>query len=201
VVQNLNDGPGPFEAAGEFIGVAVDSVATARPRRLLRTILGDVPTALSIAVVLVVILGAVLAPVVAPYGPNTPDYTHLLAGPSTQHLFGTDQLGRDVFSRIVFGARTSLLIGFAAVAAAVTLGSLVGSISGYFGGWSDSLFMRAVDLILAFPLLIFAILIVVVLGPSVVTVILAVGISQLPVFARLSRSLRERQREIGRAHV
>lgn len=192
MVQHLNDGIGPLEAAGEL--VAMELVTTARPRHLLRSILGDVPTALSIAVVLAVIFAAAFAPLVAPYGPNSPDYTHLLAGPSAQHLFGTDQLGRDVLSRILFGARTSLLIGFAAVAAAVIFGSLVGSISGYFGGWRDSLFMRAVDLILAFPLLIFAILVVVVLGPSLPTVILAVGVSQLPVFARLSRSLALAQR-------
>jgi peptide/nickel transport system permease protein len=199
VVQTGNGGTGPFEsvlaADGlEAAGAAEKSVPTARRRRLPRSLLRDVPTALSTSVVLIIVLAAAVAPVVAPYGPNTPDYANTLAGPSARHFFGTDELGRDVFSRIVFGARTSLLIGFAAVAFSVALGSVVGSISGYFGGWIDSLFMRAVDLILAFPLLILAILIVVVLGPSFATVVVAIGVSQFPVFARLARSLALAQR-------
>jgi peptide/nickel transport system permease protein len=156
---------------------------------LLRSLLGDPTTAVSLVFLIVVVLSAVLAPLVAPYPPERPDYLHVLAGPSWAHPFGTDQIGRDLLSRIMFGARTSLLIGVSSVVLALVAGTLVGLVGGYFGGWLDSTFMRGIDLILAFPLLIFAILMVVVLGPSLENVILAVAASQLPVFARLTRSL------------
>jgi peptide/nickel transport system permease protein len=166
-------------------------------------LLRDPTTAVSLVFLVVVLLSAVLAPLVAPHSPNEQDYLNVLAGPSWSHPFGTDQIGRDLLSRIVFGARTSLVIGITSVALALAAGTLVGTLAGYFGGWLDTTFMRGVDLILAFPLLIFAILMVVVLGPSLENVILAVAASQFPVFARLTRSLTvgERSKEYVEAAI
>jgi peptide/nickel transport system permease protein len=174
-----------------------------RPLELLRALMGDPTTAVSLVFLVVVVIAGTFAPFVAPHSPNEQDYLHVLAGPSWAHPFGTDQVGRDLLSRIVFGARTSLIIGVCSVALALVAGTVVGMVGGYFGGWLDSTFMRGVDLILAFPLLIFAILMVVVLGPSLENVILAVAASQFPVFARLTRSLTvgERSKEYVEAAI
>jgi peptide/nickel transport system permease protein len=194
--------PGSYEGAWRRLSPA--AAGRARPVALLRALMSDPVTATSLVFVLVVICSAAFAPLLAPYSPDKQDYLNVLAGPSWAHPFGTDQIGRDLLSRILFGARTSLVIGFSAVVLALAAGTVVGIAGGYFGGWLDTVFMRSVDLILAFPLLIFAILMVVVLGPSLENVILAVAASQFPVFARLARSLTlaERSKEyVEAAHA
>jgi peptide/nickel transport system permease protein len=124
---------------------------------------------------------------------------HLLGCPADrpQHLFGIDRNGRDVYSRVIYGARVSLLVGIATVGFAIVLGTLLGSVAGYAGGWADNLIMRLMDVLLAFPSLILAIAMVSVLGPGLVNAALAIGIVAIPVYARVMRasvlSIKERE--------
>jgi peptide/nickel transport system permease protein len=137
-------------------------------------------------IVLITVILAIFAPWIAPYDPASQGATRLL-GVSRDHLFGTDELGRDTFSRIVFGARVSLQVGIVAVGIALALGGLMGLASGFFGGRLDSLIMRFVDILFAFPGLILAIVITGLLGPSVRNAMLAIGIIYAPAFARVIR--------------
>jgi glutathione transport system permease protein len=138
-------------------------------------------------VILLIVLAAIFAPWVAPYKPAAPDYRHLLSGPSWGHPFGTDAYGRDILSRVIWGGRISLSVGFISVALGGVIGVTLGLISGYLGGWVDSLIMRLSDVLLAFPGILLAIGIVAVLGPGVTNVIYAVAVFSVPVFARLVR--------------
>jgi glutathione transport system permease protein len=140
------------------------------------------------AFVVVLVAVAVLAPYIAPYDPESYfDYDQIDARPSAAHWFGVDALGRDIFSRILLGARLSLSAGFLAVAAGAVVGSLLGLVAGWFGGLWDRLIMRACDVLLAFPGLLLAIGIVAVLGPGMSNVIVAVAVFSVPTFARLVR--------------
>jgi len=141
------------------------------------------------AVITAIVLVAVFAPVVAPYDPNEPDLKNKLSGPTGQHWMGTDQLGRDVFSRIVWGARVSLKVGIVAVGIAFMLGTGIGMFGAYFGKWSDEISMRGVDIMLSFPMILLSILIIAFFGSSLINVMLAIGISLSPRFARLARGL------------
>lgn len=138
-------------------------------------------------VLVLIVLAAILAPWTAPYDPAAPDYQNILAGPSSAHWFGTDAYGRDIFSRVIWGGRISLWVGFISVAIGGTAGVILGLISGYLGGWVDSVIMRFCDVLLAFPGILLAIGIVAVLGPGVTNVIYAVAVFSVPVFARLVR--------------
>ena len=133
-------------------------------------------------------LVALLAPLLAPQDPLAQDLYGRLQPPSTSHLLGTDDFGRDILSRIVYGARISLRIGLITIALALTGGTLLGLIAGYHGGFADMLIMRLMDLMLAFPAILLAIAIVAVIGPGIDNVILAVCIILVPQFARLVRA-------------
>ncbi|HEX4259463.1 MAG TPA: ABC transporter permease subunit [Acetobacteraceae bacterium] len=137
--------------------------------------------------ILLIVLAAAFAPWVAPYAPAAPDYNNVLAGPSAAHWLGTDSYGRDIFSRIIWGGRISLSVGFISVAIGGAVGVVLGLLAGYLGGWVDSLIMRFSDVLLAFPGILLAIGVVAVLGPGVVNVIYAVAVFSVPVFARLVR--------------
>jgi peptide/nickel transport system permease protein len=134
---------------------------------------------------------AVFAPLIAPYDPreqNIPLVSEgCCPGPSAEHIFGVDQLGRDEFSRIVYGARYSLLIGVVSVIVGLSIGLVLGAIAGYVGGGVDSVIMRLMDVMLAVPGLLLAIGIVAALGPGIVQIMIAVGVTQIPIFARLLR--------------
>lgn len=134
-----------------------------------------------------IILAALAAPWIAPHDPNQQDTSRRLESPSNEHLLGLDDLGRDVFSRIVFGARVSLRVGFSVVLIAATIGVTLGAISGYFGGIVDVLVMRLCDILLAFPGILLAIALVAVLGPSLNNVILALATIGWVGYARLVR--------------
>ncbi len=138
-------------------------------------------------VILLLVAAAIGAPWVAPYDPAAPDYDSILTGPSWAHLFGTDGYGRDIFSRVVWGGRISLSVGVISVATGGLAGVLLGLVSGFFGGWIDTIVMRLSDVLLAFPGLLLAIGVVAVLGPGVSNVIWAVAVFSVPVFARLVR--------------
>jgi peptide/nickel transport system permease protein len=139
-------------------------------------------------VILVMAVVATFAEVIAPYDPYQGDYALQFARPSAQHWFGTDEFGRDVLSRIMYGARIALLVGFSASFAGCTLGGLLGVISAYSGGKVDLLLERLMDILLAFPQLILALAIASILGPSVRNVIIAVAIPVIPRAARVVRA-------------
>jgi peptide/nickel transport system permease protein len=134
---------------------------------------------------------AIFAPVIAPEDPKVGVLDRLQGsccpGPSADHWFGVDQQGRDEFSRIVYGARYSLLIGVVSVAVGLSLGLVLGAIAGYFGGIIDSVVMRLMDIMLSIPGLLLAIGIVAMLGPGITQIMIAVGVTQVPIFARLMR--------------
>lgn len=186
---------------------ASDDLAFVRPKGIsagFRAFVREDPAAIGGGVLLMLLIAtAILAPVVAPHGPLAQDQFNVGAGSSWSHLLGTDQLGRDIFSRLVYGARSSLLIGGGSVALALAFGTIVGTLAGYYGGRVDGIVSVAIDLILAFPLLILAILVVIVLGPSLWNVILAISVSQIPLFVRVARSLALslRQREFVEAAI
>jgi peptide/nickel transport system permease protein len=144
---------------------------------------------------------ALFAPLIAPYGPKEGNLNLLKngqpTGPSSSHWFGVDLLGRDEFSRILYGARYSLLIGVVAVAIGLSIGTVLGSIAGYAGGMADSLIMRCMDVMLAIPGLLFAIGLVALLGPGLTQIMVAVGVVNIPIFARLLRGsvLAQRQND------
>jgi peptide/nickel transport system permease protein len=134
---------------------------------------------------------AVFAPLIATHDPLQGDLLLLKGGippgPSTAHWFGVDLQGRDEFSRIIYGARLSLVVGVVSVAVGLSFGMVLGSIAGYGGGWLDTLIMRVMDIVLAIPGLLFAIGVVALLGPGLFNLMIAVGVTQVPIFARLLR--------------
>lgn len=140
-----------------------------------------------IAVLLIFILMAVFAPLIASHDPDRLDMRNRFAMPSTEHLLGTDEVGRDIFSRVVFGARISLTIGLLATSIALAIGGTLGVIAGYFSKL-DNVIMRFVDIILAIPTILVAIAVVGALGPGVYNLMIAIGLSMVPTFARITRS-------------
>lgn len=136
----------------------------------------------------ILILSAVLAPALAPYDPNQPDLGARLVSPSLTHLFGTDQLGRDVFSRVLYAARVSLTVAFVTVTGVITVGILVGAAAGFAGGWVDNILMRVTDVFLSFPRFFLMLGVAAVLGRSLPVLILVIGITAWPIPARLVRS-------------
>lgn len=155
------------------------------------------PTALIGAFVLACeIIVALGAPLIAPYSPLYQDFSVPLKPPSLAHPFGTDDVGRDILSRVIYGARISLRIGFLTIAIGAGAGVVLGILAGFYGGLTDSTIMRLTDLLLAFPGLLLALAVVAVLGPGLVNVMIAIGIGNVPVFIRLARastlSVRER---------
>jgi peptide/nickel transport system permease protein len=140
-----------------------------------------------IIVVAFMTLVAVFAALIAPYQPSQPFYSDALTGPSWKHLLGTDNIGRDVLSRVVYGAQITLEVVTLSIAGALVIGSIMGMVSGYFGGWVDDVMMRIVDAMMAFPMLILALAIIAVLGPDLINAIIAITIVNIPGFARLVR--------------
>jgi peptide/nickel transport system permease protein len=139
------------------------------------------------SVLILLSIVALTAPLISPEEPNQIAPREALRTPSRDHLFGTDQYGRDNFSRVLYGARLSRLVGFISVSIAVVAGTLVGLIAGYYGRWVDSILMRLIDIMLAFPGILLALALVSVLGPSLRNLMIAVGISSVPTYARLVR--------------
>ncbi len=179
-VQQVVIGP-----AAPSIGVRLKRIAKRKP-------IG----AVSLVFILVLAFAALASPLLAPYDPLVPDYSLLRKPPSMEHPFGTDQIGRDLLSRIIYGTRISFLVGVVSVGVALAIGTPIGLISGYFRGFVDEILMRIIDGISAFPSLVLALAIVAILEPSLVNVMVAIGITSVPIFARLTRSqvlsLRER---------
>jgi peptide/nickel transport system permease protein len=159
-----------------------------RPWRLaLRRLIHRRAALIGLAVVIFFVALALVAPLVAPYDPLATDWGWVRKPPSAQHLFGTDELGRDVLARIIWGARASLMAGLVSVSIAVAVAVPLGLVSGYLGGVVDGLLMRIIDAMLAIPFLVLAIALAAFLGPSLTNAMIAIGIVQTPVFTRLTR--------------
>lgn len=139
-------------------------------------------------ILVLIFASAIFADTLAPYPPNRQDLRNRLQPPSAEHLLGTDNFGRDVFSRIIHGGRVSLSIGFISVGIALGVGGLLGLLAGFYGGALDSVVSGVVDVLLALPAFLLALAIVAALGPSIINVMIAVGIATIPAFARIMRS-------------
>jgi peptide/nickel transport system permease protein len=180
----------------EACGVAVTSpvtraIETAEERAyrpVLRRLWRNKAAMVGLVVIGVMAVAALLAPLIAPYDPTAQNPLLQLQHPGLAHLMGTDEFGRDVFSRIIYGTRPSLAVGFIAVGIATIAGLAVGVTAGYCGRWVDNVLMRVMDVIFAFPDVLLAIAIVAMLGSSLPNVMIAIGVVYTPIFARISRS-------------
>lgn len=137
---------------------------------------------------ILILLAAIFAPLIAPHDPHSMDFDSILLKPSLKHLFGTDHLGRDLLSRILFGARVSLMVGIGAVGVSCIIGGICGLVAGYFGRVVDIVIMRILDVVWAFPAVILALALVAIRGASLSAVIFAIGIVGIPSYARIVRS-------------
>lgn len=179
-----------------------DSTTTPRTQTrwsLLRRL--DLFTWLGVAIVLALILCAIFAPLLAPYDPNEQNILLYLAPPSAEHLLGTDQFGRDILSRLLYGARYSLTIGFLAIVLALVVGSFLGMIAGYVGRKTDIVVMQIMDVVLAFPSLILGLALVALMGATLTNIVIAIAFTAIPAFARIARAgvLTQRNREYVQA--
>jgi peptide/nickel transport system permease protein len=169
--------------------MAQATVREATPaRRALRRLLRRRGAMLGLVIVLFFVLLALFAPSIAPYDPIATSWSAVRKAPSAHYLFGTDEIGRDVLSRVVWGARASLLAGLVSVCISMALGVPVGLLAAYVGGWTDSLISRFTDAMLAVPFLILAIALAAFLGPSLSNAMIAIGVSATPIFIRLTRA-------------
>lgn len=157
--------------------------------RLWRRFSVNRPAVVAGVILLALITIAVSAPLVAPHNPTQQNLALMEMPPGRDAWLGTDQLGRDVLSRLIYGARVAFLVGFCAVGFALMLGTAIGVVSGYFAGWIDNVLMRIMDILLAFPYLLLAISIVAALGPGTLNTIIAIAIWLTPTYARLSRGV------------
>ena len=151
-------------------------------RDFTRKIIEDKVGLVGLIGVLLVVLLAIFAPIIAPYAPDKMHTLHTMEGPSSQFLFGTDEFGRDIFSRVVYGAQVSLQVGLIAVGIGAFFGLLFGLLAGFFQGKIDQFIMRIMDIFFAFPDILLALTIVAVLGPSLTNTMIAIGIVFTPVF-------------------
>jgi peptide/nickel transport system permease protein len=166
-------------------------------RRLSRNVM----SLAALGVIAVVALAAVAAPLIMPYDPDAPDAEHALEVPSRRHWLGTDLYGRDQLTRIVYAGRVDLLVALEATAIALSLGTVLGAVSGYRGGWIDQLLMRVIDTIQAFPSFILAMGIAAALGNSVTNIVIAIAITHVPIYGRLIRGEMLRIREMEYAEA
>jgi peptide/nickel transport system permease protein len=180
-----------------------DSPQALRRRLLLRRFLRRPLAVAGLLTALAFVTGAIFAPWVAPYSPSDTDFDALLAKPSLDHLLGTDELGRDILSRIIWGARASIQAGVFATLLAIVIGVPIGLVAGYYRGWADLVISRLNDVLLAFPFLILAVGLAAILGPSLLNATLAIGIAAVPGLVRIARgeTLALREEDYVRAAV
>ena len=158
------------------------------PKDILKALRKNPLSLVGLGIIIALVVAAVIAPYVAPYDPIATDPMNRLQAPSSHNLLGTDQLGRDILSRLLYGARISIRIALMVAAFAGVSGTLIGVLCGYLGGWVDNLLMRITDMFMAFPQLILAMAISSALGPSLENVVIAVSMTEWTFFARLARS-------------
>ena len=143
---------------------------------------------IGLVVFLIVVVAAILAPVLAPFDPNDQNILEKLRAPTLEHWLGTDSFGRDTLSRLIYGARISLIIGVVSTLAAMVIGTAIGMLAGWHGGRLDTVTMQAMDVLLAFPSLILGLILVAMLGPSMLNIIIAIALTSIPPFARIARA-------------
>jgi peptide/nickel transport system permease protein len=169
------------------VPLAADAAVESPARRALRRLLRRRGAIFGLVVIVIFVLLAVLAPWVTPYDPIAQSWMTVRKAPSALHWFGTDEVGRDVLTRVVFGARASLMAGVISIGIALTIGVPLGLVAGYLGGFVDALISRLTDAMLACPFLILAIALAAFLGPSLGNAMIAIGITATPIFVRLTR--------------
>lgn len=148
---------------------------------------GNLFAMIGLVLLAVILAVALFAAQIAPHDPNLQDYGVAMQGPSSSHWLGTDNFGRDIFSRIIFGTQISLRLGLFGTVIGASIGSVLGALAGFFGGWVDTLIMRLLDVQMAFPGILLAIIVIAVLGVSEINVIIAIGVFSIPTFARVIR--------------
>ncbi len=169
--------------------MATKSTMQLRERtKVLKVMFRNKKAVVGAVILLAFAVGAIFAPFLTPYEPHRQDVRNRLQAPSRDNYLGTDQFGRDILTRILYGGRLSLRVGFTSVGIALAIGGSMGLIAGYYGGFIDNLFMRFVDVLLALPGFLLALAIVASLGPGLENVIIAIGIANIPAFARMMRS-------------
>ena len=166
----------------------MNPVKNSKRNKILRKFSSHVGGMIGVIILLILIFIATFAHVIAPYDPLKVSPIDSLLPPSSQYWMGTDTLGRDIMSRVIYGARISLRLGVVSVSIAFTFGVFIGVVAGYFGGRIDGFLMRIIDILLAFPSLILALIAIFALGPGLTNAMIAVGISSIPAFARVTRS-------------
>jgi peptide/nickel transport system permease protein len=170
-----------------LVAKRADETIESPARRALRRLKRRKGAMLGLAVIAIFVLIAVFAPLISPYDPAAQSWSAVRKAPTAAHWFGTDDVGRDILARIIFGARASLLAGVISVGIALGIGVPLGLIAGYLGGWTDLLLSRITDAMLAVPFLILAIALAAFLGPSLGNAMIAIGVTTTPIFVRLTR--------------
>ena len=157
-------------------------------RRALARATSNPTTTAGAVITLAIVAAAVLAPLLAPYDPTEQDIMSRLQGPSAEFWLGTDQFGRDILSRLMFGAQISLTVSLGAIAAAIVIGGIIGMVSGYVGGKFDLIVMQSMDVLLSFPSLILGLIVVALLGPELINLVIAISLTAIAPFARIARA-------------
>lgn len=189
---------------------AVNSQRVSELRRFFRTFVNRGVVVFGLVIIIIFIIAAIFAPWLAPYNPDKIDMNNARLQPSGSHWLGTDSLGRDTLSRVIYGARVSLMIGLVVVLFSSIVGMSLGLIAGYFGGWVHAIIMRLIDMLMAFPVLVLALLVAAILGGGLVNVIWALAFAMVPIYARLmcgqAISIKENDyvlagRSMGASHI
>ncbi|MDY3920149.1 MAG: ABC transporter permease subunit [Candidatus Limivivens sp.] len=162
--------------------------AKSKTKEFIKKFLRRKTAVIALIFILVMVIAAIFGPILAPYDAAAPDYTALLQGPSAAHWWGTDEYGRDVFSRLLVGTRLSLGVALASVIIGTVIGAFLGLLAGYYGGIIESIVMRGSDILFSFPDILLAIAVVAIIGPGVINVVIAVAVFTVPSVARLARS-------------
>jgi len=179
---------GPVGATSGRVADADAAVLQDQPNRLWASLRRNVLAMAGLVILALLVVMGVLGPLLAPYGVNEVDVDNMLRSPTWSHPFGTDELGRDVLSRVISAARVSLLVAAVSVGLALVLGVAIGLVAGFYRGWIDNVLMRCMDVLFAFPVLLLAVAIVAVLGPGLTTAMIAIGVVYAPIFARVTRA-------------
>lgn len=180
----IRDGLADLPTGGPVADLGTRRTLRQQVRRLVR----HRPLLVGVIIILVLVLSSAFAPLIAPANPQAMNLLATNLPPSFAHLAGTDSFGRDMFSRILYGGRIALLVGFTSVGISLVIGCLFGFVAGYAGGIADNLVQRLMDLMLAFPSLLLAFLVIAILGPGLSNAIIAIGVSGIPVYARVARA-------------
>ena len=175
------------DESSPLVNITEAPVRISEFKRFRRVFFGRKIVVFGIVVILLLIITAIFAPWIAPYDPYQQDLNQILLQPQKAHLLGTDPLGRDTLSRIIYGTRTSLMVGLVTVSAGAVVGMTLGLLAGYYGGWVNMIIMRFVDALMMFPMMLLALTIAATLGGGLQNVMIALGIAVLPSYSRLMR--------------